>query len=164
MVTLGWLQGNPRRLKTFVGNRVSEIFYAIPPAQWHVSGRQNPAHCASKGLFPAQLARCHEWWLGPTWLRQPENNWLTHTELPEETETSEERREQPGVALLTAESRLSLLENISSYTRLRRVTAWIFRFVENCPRRRNKSNIRGSVLSMDELKGAETYWCKIAQR
>ena len=85
MVTLGWLQGNHRRFKTFVGNRVSEIIDAIQPAHWrHVSGRQNPADCASRGLFPAELASCHEWWHSPMWLRQPEHDWPNHLELPEE--------------------------------------------------------------------------------
>ena len=37
-IVLNWLTGNPRRLKTFVGNRVSCIVDRIPPEQWsHVS-------------------------------------------------------------------------------------------------------------------------------
>ena len=33
-VVLGWLTGNPRRLKTFVGNRVSSIIDKLPPQSW----------------------------------------------------------------------------------------------------------------------------------
>ena len=33
-VVLGWLQGNPRRFKPFVGNRVSEILSFIPTNVW----------------------------------------------------------------------------------------------------------------------------------
>ena len=52
-VVLGWLCGKPRRFKTFVGNRVSAIMDLVPPKRWrHVSGKQNPADCASRGLFP----------------------------------------------------------------------------------------------------------------
>ena len=38
-VVLGWLAGDPRRFKTYVGNRVSHIVEHIPPDRWkHVSG------------------------------------------------------------------------------------------------------------------------------
>ena len=56
MVVLGWLVGNPRRFKTFVGNRISEIMELVPPHHWcHVSGLDNPANSASRGLFPSEL-------------------------------------------------------------------------------------------------------------
>ena len=68
-VVLGWLSGSPRRFKTFVGNRVSSIIDQLPPEQWrHVPGSQNPADCASRGLFPAQLKEHELWWEGPYWL------------------------------------------------------------------------------------------------
>ena len=55
-VVLSWLSGSPRRFKTYVGNRVSFIIDQLPPERWrHVPGPQNPADCASGGLFPAQL-------------------------------------------------------------------------------------------------------------
>ena len=51
LVVLSWLCGNPRRSKTFVGNRVSEIMDLIPPRRWnHVQGSDNLADCASRGL------------------------------------------------------------------------------------------------------------------
>ena len=50
-VVLGWLRGDPRRFKTFVGNRVSEVLELIPPnARRHVSGKNDPADCASQRL------------------------------------------------------------------------------------------------------------------
>ena len=55
-ITLGWLQGNPRRFLAFVGNRVAEISEAIPVACWgHVKGVDNPADSASRGMFPVEL-------------------------------------------------------------------------------------------------------------
>ena len=52
-VVLSWLTENPRRFKTYVGNRVSFILDQIPPDRWkHVPGILNPADCASRGLFP----------------------------------------------------------------------------------------------------------------
>ena len=53
-IVLNWIQGNPRRFKTYVGNRVSQIMDLVPPDHWrHVSGAENPADCASRGLFPS---------------------------------------------------------------------------------------------------------------
>ena len=46
-IVVNWLDGNPRRFKTYVGNRISFILDHIPPNRWkHVSGEQNPADCA----------------------------------------------------------------------------------------------------------------------
>ena len=55
-IVLAWLSCNPRRLKTYVANRVTEITDAIPPSRWrHVRSEDNPADCASRGLLPSQL-------------------------------------------------------------------------------------------------------------
>ena len=41
---LSWLQGNSRRFRPFVGNRVSTILEATPLNSWrHVDGPNNPA-------------------------------------------------------------------------------------------------------------------------
>ena len=47
-IILSWLEGNLRRFKTYVGNRVSCIIELVAPSQrYHVNGTQNPADCAS---------------------------------------------------------------------------------------------------------------------
>ena len=75
-VVLGWLSGNPRRFKTFVGNRVSFIVDQLPPEQWrHVPGPHNPADCASRGVFPEQLKEHKIWWEGPHWLKLDATMW-----------------------------------------------------------------------------------------
>ena len=52
-IVINWLDGNPRRFKTYVGNRISFIITRIPPRNWHhVRGEQHPADCASRGLYP----------------------------------------------------------------------------------------------------------------
>ena len=61
-VVLGWLRGDPRRFKTFVRNRVSEVLELTPPNAWHhVLGKDNPANSASRGLYPAELADHRPW-------------------------------------------------------------------------------------------------------
>ena len=63
LVVLSWLRRNPRRFRTFVGNRVSEVIESVPPNRWqHVKGIDNPADPASRGLFPTELMKNGLWW------------------------------------------------------------------------------------------------------
>ena len=55
----------------------------IPPERWkHVIGSDNPADCASRGLFPSELIDHHLWWYGP--------NWVKSMELPKQPSLSSE--------------------------------------------------------------------------
>ena len=68
-IVLNWLSGDPRRFKTFVGIRVSQISELIHPSRWnHVNGKQNSADCASRGMYPSELLEYKLWWNGPEWL------------------------------------------------------------------------------------------------
>ena len=157
-VVLGWLCGNPRRFKTFVANRISNVVDLIAPDCWHhVSGRENPADSSSRGLFPSKHSL---WWNGPDWLHEPESAWPLQVPPTAELDPSEEKQ----VCLVTLESTLPIMESFSSFTRLKRVTAWIFGFVGNCNLRRGKGNPRRGPLSVDELLRAERYWFMVMQQ
>ena len=68
-IVLAWLDGSSKRYRTFVGNRISTILQALPPAAWHhVPTLENPADCASRGLLPGELIDHSLWWNGPSWL------------------------------------------------------------------------------------------------
>ena len=65
-VVLAWLHGDLRQFKVFVGNLISEILELVSPAAWrHVTGKNNPADCASRGLYPSQLTSHKLWWKVP---------------------------------------------------------------------------------------------------
>ena len=67
-IVLNWITGNPRRFKTYVGNRVCCIVKLTPPNCWnHVEGSENPADCTSHGLLPSELLSRYLWWEGPEW-------------------------------------------------------------------------------------------------
>ena len=137
LVVLGWLRRNPRTFKTFVGNHASEVIDAVPPSCWrymYVNTETNPADCASRGLFPAELDTIFG---GTAWigfmarilsghliLKYPTNQYWTDEE--------KDARIEECFAIMQNESSLPLLEKISSYMRPRRVMAWIFRFIKNC--------------------------------
>ena len=95
-IVLHWLSGNPRRFKTFVGNRVSDIISTIAPEKWsHVPSAQNPADCASCGILPSELVEHELWRNGPSWLKSEPSCWPkwrpTSVKLPvdEEREISQ---------------------------------------------------------------------------
>ena len=162
MVVLGWLRGNPNWFKTFVGSRVSEIIDLIPPKRWsHVSGMDNAADPASRGLYPGELVENSLWWQGPSWLRQSEQSWPSMPELPDISTPSEEKKEQE-VSLLAGINDLGLLARFSTYNRLKRVTAWLLRFISNCSKRES-DRVRTVTLTTDELKQAEQHWIRRIQ-
>ena len=75
-IVLYWLDGSPRRFKTFVGNRVSNILSLFSSSAWnHVPTSSNPADCASRGLLPQELLNFDLWWSGPTWLQIDPIDW-----------------------------------------------------------------------------------------
>ena len=162
-IVLNWLIGNPRRFKTFVGNRVSHIMQLIPPDRWnHVSSSDNPADCASRGLFPSELVTHELWWNAPDWLRLPSTHWPTQSSLPRESLAEEERNICLHIVAKNPDPVISL-EQYSSFLRLKRITAWIRRFIDNC--RRSKQERQTSLyLSTSELMTSEAYWISLTQQ
>ena len=159
MVVLGWLQGSPRRFKPFVGNRVSTIMELVPPDRWrHVSGLDNPADCASRG---SELATYSLWWDGPAWLHEPESVWPSIPDLKDVSDPLEERKVHTETARVIVQHLLTILERISNFNKLKRVTAWILRFVNNC---RRCPETCQPFLNTLELSTAENYWLKVVQQ
>ena len=71
-IVLSWLSQPPIKLKTFEGNRTSKILDKIPRSAWnHVSSKDNPADCASRGMPASTLQQFQLWWKGPDWLLDP---------------------------------------------------------------------------------------------
>ena len=162
MIVLGWLRGSPRRFKPFVGNRVSTVMELVPPDRWrHVNGQSNPADCASRGLFPSELATFSLWWSGPEWLCEPESTWPSTPSLKDAPDPAEERKDHLVMSFVVTHCPLPILERISSFNKLKRVTAWILRFVDAC---RHGKKFNQLFLSTEELQAAENYWLKVAQQ
>ena len=66
---LKYIENNTSRFKTFVANRVSNIWVSTKPAQWRfINTSTNPAACASRGLTAAKLMSDLDWIQGPTFL------------------------------------------------------------------------------------------------
>lgn len=130
---LSWLGTEPHKLKTFVAHRVVQVNEATSTFVWqHVSTHDNPADLCSRGLSCAQLAACERWWSGPPWLTSDLSNWPVRLvgerdNVPElKTTLHSCLTETQGADVLH-----TLLERTSSLTRLQRITAWLYRFINN---------------------------------
>ena len=163
-IVLSWLVGNPRRFKTYVGNRVSYIIELIAPKRWnHVEGIDNPADCASRGMLPSELLNYELWWNGPSWLHHDPSQWPKCFTAPP-PESKDEERELSLHTVSNEPSCLLNLSDYSSFTRLKRVTSWILRFTLNCRSRKLGTEPNHlTYLTTQELCNAELYWCPIAQ-
>ncbi|XP_045493460.1 uncharacterized protein LOC123692730 [Colias croceus] len=127
-IVLVWLQGQPSRWKTFVANRVSEIITSLEPQQWqHVSTKDNPADCASRGStqWDVQL-----WKEGPKWLQEKDIN-FTRGRI-EDTDLEERKMK---ICLINthsdeADPEEEIYSRFSSLRRLLRVTALCKRLIK----------------------------------
>jgi len=154
-IVLHWLDGSPRRFKTFVGNRISYILDRLPSNVWrHVPTNSNPADCASRGLLPKDLLEHKLWWNGPKWLLTEPPQLPVQPLASLHTSTLELKASCNIIAGST-----ELLENkYSSFTKLTRITAWIRRFKANVQAKRiGRALNLSKTLSIDELKSSEIF-------
>ena len=81
---------------------------------------------------------------------------------PNEHPIPSEKRDVQQTLLPVITANLPLLERISSYNHLVRVTAWVLRFVNN-GRKRSEGD-SSPILSLSELKRSEEIWWRIVQK
>lgn len=165
MVALHWIKSSANRWKPFVANRVSEIQTLTDPSEWrHCPGKENPADQLTRGIFPSALMENRVWWSGPLWLQEPQNCWPGKAEKITSVDgckDEEKRIAMLGVTTQTEMDPILNLERYSSYTRAVRVTACIYRFLNNC---RSPESKRTGPLTAEEVIGAELYWQTTSQR
>ena len=140
-IVLSWLSSHPRRWKTFVANRTSEIVEVIPTSHWnYVPSKKNPADVASRGIDPELLAKCNLWWQGPAFLKQASYQWIQgdlnefhNMKVPEE-------RVDPIFAHVAEinDTVEKLFERCSSFSKIVRILAFIYRFYLNCKMKKGK--------------------------
>ncbi|XP_049302953.1 uncharacterized protein LOC125776112 [Bactrocera dorsalis] len=152
MITLAWLQGNPSRWSVFVANRVAAVQDILPATHWrHVASEHNPADCASRGILPSQLLKHQLWWHGPQWLHENNSNWP----ISAESHTTDlELKSSKAVTLLTQTTDVwDFLTKYHSFSKLKRITAYLLRFINNA---RASAGIRKTGgLSCVEIQNAE---------
>lgn len=156
-ITLAWIRTSPHLLKTFTGNRVSEIQILSESAEWrYVSTHDNPADIVSRGLFPSEILNSSLWWFGPSWLSKEKSCW------PNCLQTVDVLPDLKANVLVTmSHSALSFpFERFSKLVRMQRTAAYILRFWHNCLK---KDSRKIEPLTVEELNNALTYLIRICQ-
>ena len=189
MNVLWWIRGRSRQFKPFVASRVGEIQSSTDPEQWrYVPTEINPADLLSRGLRAIDLEVGERWWRGPAFLQRSEEAWPLNKLTDKPTGNEELKRstalqkrfisqaaeyiayanhnEIAGTVFVstigTGEAFPLDPSRYSSWLRLKRILAWIFRFIHNCQRTKGERTRGG--LSSDEIKSAEIQLIKQEQR
>lgn len=163
-VALTWITSHPSRWKEFVRNRVAAIQELLPNASWKfISGKENPADCASRGLQPTKLIHHELWWSGPHWLSNYQDTWPSGEFRSSRDAHSEERPGQIMSTVTFQPTYWELLDKYSSLTKLLRITAICRRFI-SCLKQRNHSSLTKNPITPMELEEGRHYWARIVQK
>lgn len=175
MNVLWWIHRPSRVFRSFVANRIGEIQSSSNPNQWrYVPTNENPADFVTRGLTVPGLAKKNSWWEGPSYLKEKPSEWpinkITHVSASDtevrksnkcQLDTSDRRDRTMIVIEGDNESRLEP-KRFSSWLRLTRIQAWIYRFLNNCLLpigRRTRDE-----LIVEEIQDAEIRIIKAAQK
>ena len=179
---MNYIRSNDKRFHTFVANRVAIIHDGSTPSQWrYVNTEANPADDASRGLAVDSLIKKNRWIRGPDFLWEQESRWplqpTTVREIPDDDpEIKKETRTFSAVSDSGAKSMNKLLEKFSSWSRLKKIVAWILRYrdrlrasSEGCKRGSSlalKSTVgrKSESINVDEIDRAEKEVLKFVQR
>ncbi|XP_075158009.1 uncharacterized protein LOC142231279 [Haematobia irritans] len=169
-IVLSWLSQPPIKLKTFEGNRTSEILETAPRRLWnHVSSMENPADCASRGVVAANLLNFSLWWNGPEWLRDPimYNNALTNFNKfdifadPEALNALKTNAKTMVTTIDNVNFLDELIVRVSKWSKLVRILAYIYRFFYVTKR---SILFQSASLTFDEIHQAKLILLKHAQK
>lgn len=164
MIVIHWIKSSPHKWKTFVSNRVTHIQDKIPPASWqHISTDNNPADCASRGFLPGEILQNKLWFSGPEWLQSSSEYWPVSKFDPNYVNLSDEKVEQKILTLTTLNIPNfieTLIQDCSTLSKLKRILAYIQRFLYNSA---NSVNRRTGVLTVKELNDSLMTLVKYVQ-
>jgi len=137
-ITLHWIKGQ-KRTDTFVTHRVTEILSFSRPDHWQYCPTQdNPADLLTRGISSSQLRSSILWKQGPEWLPSKDSwptwNFSSNIEMQAlavtTTSFTPSGNQQPSGTI-----HISSIVDISKYSKLHRllaVTAYVYRFIDNC--------------------------------
>ncbi|UYV79990.1 hypothetical protein LAZ67_18001335 [Cordylochernes scorpioides] len=158
-IVLAWITSESKKWQIFVANRVAKIQDLTAAHSWQfISGKQNPADLATRGILPSCLINSKLWWHGPVWLT------LDGSEnIPSFTIDPSMGLEERSVILhaTIAEPCPDFLSKYSSFAKLLRVMAWCKRFI-NITRKQPTQIL--SFLTSQDLKDSLLQIVKIIQR
>ena len=158
-LTLQYINNTQHRMKVFVANRVAEILELSEAKDWsHVPGNLNPADMLTRGIADPEKLMQNRWFQGPEFLENDEEEWPAMVIGVLDTDTEMKTKTNYVGVQITETIRY---ERTSSWIRLRRIAAWVLRFIQNVQSRSNRCI--EPTLSTEEVKDAETMLIKDVQ-
>ncbi|XP_049887043.1 uncharacterized protein LOC126381635 isoform X1 [Pectinophora gossypiella] len=140
-IVLAWLKTNPIKLSVYVANRIKCIIELTGNFSWYyVNTSQNPADCLSRGVEPHLLQSHDLWWHGPTFLSQ-----LDFNPVCENVKLPKDIPELKTSHVISITEDLPLFNNCSNIDKMKRIVAYIFRFVKNC-KSKKEDRIYGNLM------------------
>ena len=166
-ITLAWIKKHPSSWKQFVANRVSDIQNRLPNAQWrYISTKFNPADSASRGVGAEDLRKHPLWWSGPPWLCKPSACW-PDLSADDSIDIDVERRPTRILVTQIDFDLWSLHEEVSSWPRLLRITAYCLIFCSKVSRYKLFADVfKGDSESYlrNAIELSRNYWLRSVQQ
>ena len=127
-----WIQNESANHPPFVANRLNKIRLASVPADWHhVPTTFNPGDVVSRGAGLDDKASWDLFHNGPGFLRCPEEEWpplpTRENVMVGALEVATQGSENESVSFID-----KLLRRKSDYNAVKRIVAYVLRFVRNC--------------------------------
>lgn len=153
-IVLHWLKQHSSTLSVFVGNRVSEIQELTNGCNWrYVPSSLNPADIVSRGSTIEEL-RSSIWFTGPDFLSREHENWpQSRCDEIDQDVVEKEKRKTTLHLQVQLNNITEFINNCSSYLKMVRVVAWIFRFWQGLSSSKTKQFVSDS-LQPQELEHA----------
>lgn len=138
-IALAWIHTDPIKLNAYDANRVLKIQNLTSNFEWqYINSKSNPADCLSRGLEPHEMCENLLWFNGPQNLLDKDFSYhdqpiVFPSPLPEEKK----------IILVTKQEAPPLFfEKYSNITKLQRIIAYLFRFINNAKtKNKNTENL-----------------------
>ncbi|XP_047992482.1 uncharacterized protein LOC125231164 [Leguminivora glycinivorella] len=150
-VVLGWLKAQPQDLKAFVCNRVNEIHELTQGYTFnHIPTDKNSADIASRGTDPKSLLSSSLWWTGPPFLKSEPCDWpiQNHAQIPT-VDLPETKPLKIMCHAVVTDDNVVQFDKFSDFSRMKRVFAYVLRFINNCKRNNPKLSGQLDVTELD---------------
>ena len=183
MSALRYVSNDSARFHTFVANRVHFIREGSNVKQWrYIQSELNPADMGTRGVNPDDVSNVKKWINGPSFLSDHDDEWKITKQkvLCLSGDDPEVRRHVHSAATPYNDFERNFLNRFSTFSRLRRITAWVLIFYKNVCKRvqerkqmeQEASENRGKLmngishlsLSKQELEDAENCIVKSVQQ
>ena len=172
-IVLGYIRNEAKRFKIFVANRVQEIHDTSSSSQWqHISGRENPADLASRGMRADALTKSILWFNGPPFLKEPDLVITSYNPNTEKIDEQELRRVVCGAVSSQEADEMDDFSRFSSWRAVVRGMARAKRLASQVKSslslkgrlRSNISRLGSNPLTVADLQAAESRIIKMIQQ